>query len=130
MTTVTFDTILQFATQNHLILPFTFNSVIRNLDWVSSLFPSDDNHYQLYITNEDPIKLKTKYIIYHSLLEIYYFHNNGLHSQLKHRKLVFDKVLYFKHKFTYTHILTYSVTQKPLDYYKQFNNHMFNVVGI
>ena len=130
MTTTTFDAVCQFANQNNIVLPFTFDSVIHNFDWVYHLFPSDGDQYELYITNENPDKLKTKYIIYHSLLEIYYFHNNGLYSQLKHRKFVFDKVLYFKHNFTYTHILTYSVTQKHLDYYKQFSNDMFNIVGI
>lgn len=128
MTTITFDTVCQFANQNDLVLPFTFDSIIHNLDWIWHLFPSDGDQYEFYITNENPDKLKTKYIIYHSLIEIYYFHNNGFHSQLKHRKFVYDKVLYFNNNST--HILTYSVTQNPLDYYKQFSNDMFDIVGI
>jgi len=121
-----FNTILQFANQNDLVLQFTFDSLTHNLDWIWHLFPSNGDEYDSYITKENSDKLKTKYIIYHSLMEIYEFHNNGNNAHLEHRKFVYDKVLYNN----FTHTLTYSDTQKPLDYYKQFSNDMFNIVGI
>ena len=124
--TTTFNTILQFANQNDLVLPFTFDSLIHNHDWIWDLFPSDGNEYELYFKKENSDKLKTKYIIYHSLFEIYELHNNGFDSQLEHRKFVYEKVLCNN----FTHTLTYSDTQKPLDYYKQFSNDMFYIVGI
>ena len=90
--TTTFNNVIAFAQHNQLPLYLTLDSVVSNLDWIWHLFPSDGDQYEFYITNENPDKLKTKYIIYHSLIEIYYFHNNGFHSQLKHRKFVYNNL--------------------------------------
>ena len=68
--------------------------------------------------------------IYHSLIEIYDYHNYGLQSKIKHRHFVFNKILHFKHLFSNTSILKYSVTQDSIQFYSQFSNNMFNVVGI
>ena len=128
--TTTFNNVLAFAQHNLLILPLTFHSVVSSLDWIYHLFPADGDQQELYIKTENPQILKVKYIIYHSLIEIYFYHNQGLQSKIKHRQFVFNKVLHFKHLFSDTSLLYFSVTQNPIQFYSQFSNNMFNAVGI
>lgn len=128
--TTTFNNVLAFAQHNLLTLPLTFDSVVSTLDWIYHLFPADGDQQELYIKTENPHILKVKYIIYHSLIEIYFYHNQGLQSKIKHRQFVFNKVLHFKHLFSDTSLLYFSVTQNPIQFYSQFSNNMFNAVGI
>ena len=77
--TTTFNNVLAFAQHNLLHLPLTFDSVVSNLDWIYHLFPADGDQHEIYINTENPHTLKVKYIIYHSLIEIYFYNKNGCH---------------------------------------------------
>ena len=128
--TTTFNNVIAFAQHNQLPLYLTLDSVVSDLDWIYHLFPADGDQQEIYIKTENPRTLKVKYIIYHSLIEIYYYHNHGLQSKIKHRHFVFNKVLHFRHLFSNTAIVNYSVTQNPIQFYSQFSNNMFNAIGI
>ena len=113
---------------------FTPNEVKHpSLNFVYKLFPEDCGLEESYLANGDEDEIKVKYVMMHCLLEFWYLFNK---PEVKHRKFVFDKVMYGKES-GWVGCENASDDLDPsanpirnIDYFMKFEKGMFDCVGI
>ena len=105
----------------------------KSLDWVDKLFPKNAYQQESYIANGPVDEIKTKYIMYHCLMELWTVFNNPQESQ---REYVFNKVMLGKENgWEGCENASIELVQdisyvSSIDYYLRFDKKMFDCIGI
>lgn len=104
-----------------------------SLEWIYELFPKNAYDEEEYLKNGPVDEIKTKYVMYHCLMEIWSVYND---SKKSHRSHVFNKVMFGKTQGwdgcenANEEYLSINVPVRNIDYYLRFDKKMFDCVGI